>query len=171
MIKSLLAAAALCLILFAPADAAAQTRTRRTTTPQRRRTPTTTTQPGRVNTDVNAARIKLSDQIKTLSRFLYLYGRFSKDLEQVSAQAESSQVAAQTKAALLGNFRNIREGLDQLERQFRFTPGLERPYGLIQGAAQHVENAEQQAAAGQYDRAGRALVELVAQLTDVLLEM
>ena len=170
MIKSLLAAAALCLILFAPLDTAAQTRTRRTTTPQRRRA-STPAQPGRVNSDVNAARIKLSDQIKNLSRFLYLYGRFSKDLEQVSAQAESSQVAAQTKAALLGNFRNIREGLDQLERQFRFTPGLERPYRLIQGAAQHVENAEQQAAAGQYDRAGRALVELVAQLTDVLLEM
>jgi hypothetical protein len=169
MIKSV-PAAALCCLLLLPASAAAQTRSRRTTTtPQKRRT--APAQPGVVNSDVNAARIKLSDQVKNLSRFLYLYGRFSKDLEQVSAQAESSQVAQQTKAALLGNFRNLREGLGQLEAQFRSTRGLERPYQLIQGVARRVEDAEQQASAGQYDRAGRALVDVVAQLTDVLLEM
>lgn len=170
MTKSFTAAAALCLLLLAPSGSAAQTRSRRAASPaaQKRRGAAPV---GRVNTEVNAARIKLSDQIKTLTRFVYLYGRFSKDLEQVSAQAESSDVTAKTRDALLGNFRNIREGLDQLERQFRFTPGLERAYQMLQGSAQRVADAEQQAAAGQFDRAGRALVEVITQLTDVLLEM
>ena len=89
----------------------------------------------------------------------------------MSAQAESAEVARRTKAALLSNFANLRDGLDQLERQFRFTPGLERGYQKLQGVAAKVEQAESLAAANQYDRAGRQLVDVVTQLTDVLLEM
>jgi hypothetical protein len=173
-VKLSAATLAACL-LFASAgaqDASAQTRTRRST-PQRRRstpqrTPTRTTLD---QTQANAARIKLSDQIKNLTRFIYLYGRISKDLETVSAQPGSAEVAKRTKSALLSNFTNLRDGLDQLERQFRFTPGLESSFQKLQGAAAKVEQAESLAAANQYDRAGRQLVEVVTQLTDVLLEM
>ena len=147
--------------------AAAQSRTRRAPA-QRRGTPP---RPTPNQTEINAARIKLSDQIKNLTRFIYLYGRISKDLETVSAQADSGEVARRTKAALLANFTNLRDGLDQLERQFRFAPGLERSYQKLQGAAAKVEQAETLAAANQYDRAGRQLVDVVTQLTDVLLEM
>lgn len=169
--KSTIAAAALCLSLllsFAP-DSRAQTRTRRST-PQRRGS-TAAPKPATDQTQINTARIKLADQIKNLSRFAYLYGRLSKDLENVSTQAESAEVARQTKAALLTNFRNFREGLDLLERDFRFTPGLSRHYQMLQGAAQKVSDAEAQASAGQYDRAGRLILEVVNQLTDVLIEM
>lgn len=161
----------LLLLLFSSAPhAAAQTRTRRTTPPQRRgaaSAPKSTAD----QTQVNAARIKLADQIKNLTRFVYLYGRFSKDLENVSAQAESAEVARRTKAALLTNFANFREGLDLLERDFRFAPGLSRHYAKLQGAAQKISDAEAQANASQYDRAGRSLLDVVNQLTDVLLEM
>jgi hypothetical protein len=159
---------AVCCLLFggfAPA-AHSQSRTRRTPA-QRRPAPRSTLD----QTQANAARIKLSDQIKNLTRFIYLYGRISKDLETVSAQAESAEVARRTKSVLLSNFTNLRDGLDQLERQFRFTPGLERSYQKLQGVAAKVEQAEQLAAANQYDRAGRHLVDVVTQLTDVLLEM
>ena len=160
---------AACLLLVSPAaDAAAQSRTRRT--PAQRRTapaPRATAN----QTQVNAARIKLSDEIKKLTRFIYLYGRISKDLENVSAQAESAEVVKRSKAALLSNFASLRADLDQLERQFRFTPGLERNYQKLQGVAQRVADAESQAAASQYDRAGRLLVDVITQLTDVLLEM
>ena len=171
-VKSNTAAAALCLsllLLSSAPYAAAQTRTRRTTPPKRRST--AAPKPAADQTQVNAARIKLADQIKNLTRFVYLYGRFSKDLENVSAQAESADVARRTKAALLTNFANFREGLDLLERDFRFTPGLSRHYGILQGAAQKVSDAEAQANANQYDRAGRLLLDVVNQLTDVLLEM
>jgi hypothetical protein len=168
-VKPFAAVFAACL-LFAPqgADAAAQSRTRRA--PARRRT-APAPRAAANQTQANAARIKLSDQIKNLTRFIYLYGRISKDLEAVSAQAESAEVARRSKAALLSNFASLRDGLDQLERQFRFTPGLERGYQKLQGAAAGVEQAESLASANQYDRAGRQLVEVVTQLTDVLLEM
>ena len=153
-------------------DAAAQTRSRRTPAQRRGTTqPRTSPRSTLSQTEANAARIKLSDQIKNLTRFVYLYARISKDLETVSGQAESGEVARRTKAALLSNFTNLREGLDQLERQFRFTPGLERSYQKLQGVAARIEQAESLAAANQYDRAGRQLVDVVAQLTDVLLEM
>ena len=161
-------AACLMFAALAPQAAAAQSRTRRAPAQRRGATPPRTTLS---QTQANAARIKLSDQIKNLTRFIYLYGRISKDLETVSAQAESGEVARRTKAALLSNFTNLREGLDQLERQFRFTPGLERSYQKLQGVAARVEQAESLAAANQYDRAGRQLVDVVTQLTDVLLEM
>jgi hypothetical protein len=169
-VKSIAAAAALCLCLSAaPAEAFSQARTRRTTTPQRRRGGPAT--PRLDATQTNAARIKLADQIKTLSRFLYLYGRFSKDLELTGAQSGSSDLAAQTKASLIASLKNVREGLDQLESQFRFTPGLERPYNLLRGAAQRAADAEASATAGRFDQAGRTLVEVVNQLTDVMIEM
>ena len=162
---------AACVLLAPPcADAAsAQTRSRRTSTQRRG----TATQPRTTldQTRANAARIKLSDQIKNLTRFIYLYGRISKDLETVSSQAESAEVARRTKSILLSNFANLREGFDQLERQFRFTPGLERNYQKLQGVAQRIADAESQVSAGQYDRAGKLLVDVVTQLTDVLVEM
>lgn len=169
--KSLAAATALCLCLVAaPTVAFSQPRARRTPpTPQRKRGATPT--PRLDATQTNAARIKLADQIKTLSRFLYLYGRFSKDLELTGAQSGSSDLAAQTKASLIASLKNVRQGLDQLESQFRFTPGLERPYNLLRGAAQHAADAEASATAGRFDQAGRTLVEVVTQLTDVLIEM
>jgi len=170
-VKSIIAAACLSslLLLSSAPPAAAQSRTRRTPTPKRGSTAaskSTTDQ-----TQVNAARIKLADQIKNLTRFVYLYGRFSKDLENVSAQTESADVARRTKAALLTNFANFREGLDTLEKDFRFAPGLARHYGMLQGAARKVSDAEAQASANQYDRAGRLLLDVVNQLTDVLVEM
>lgn len=162
-------AACLTFAALGPDAAAAQSRTRRA--PAQRRGTTAQPRSTLSQTQANAARIKLSDQIKNLTRFIYLYGRISKDLETVSAQTESAEVARRTKAALLSNFANLREGLDQLERQFRFTPGLEHSYQKLQGAAARVEQAESLAAANQYDRAGRQLVDVVTQLTDVLLEM
>ncbi|HEY9284240.1 MAG TPA: hypothetical protein VIP46_12370, partial [Pyrinomonadaceae bacterium] len=139
---------------------------------QRRGTPSRT-QPRTTldQTQANAARIKLSDEIKKLARFVYLYGRISKDLETVSAQSDSADVARRTRAALLTNFAPLRDDLDQLERQFRFTRGLEGSYQKLQGVAAKVEQAESQVSAGQYDRAGKLLVDVVTQLTDVLLEM
>jgi hypothetical protein len=158
-------------LLFASqaADSAAQTRSRRTS-PQRRG-PATQPRTTLNQTQANAARIKLSDQIKNLTRFIYLYGRISKDLETVSTQAGSAEVARRTKDILLSNFANLRDGLDQLERQFRFTPGLERNYQKLQGVAQRVADAESQVSASRYDQAGKMLVDVVSQLTDVLLEM
>jgi hypothetical protein len=168
-VKSLIGALTICMLL-SPALGLAQTRTRRTTT-QKRRTSTSASSSSRPDSAQAAtARIKLGDQIKNLTRFVYLYGRISKDLELVGGQVETSD-AARTRGALTQNLRNIREGLDQLEAQFRLTPGLERHYTRLRGVAQRAEDAENMAASNRLDQAGRTLLDVIYQLTDVLLEM
>lgn len=168
--KSFIAALTVCLLLLSSQAADAQTRRRRTNTPQRR-TPASSSASRLGTTQANAARIRLGDQIKNLTRFIYLYGRFSKDLELTGAQAEASANADRTKAALIDSLRNVREGLDQLEAQFRLTPGLESQYRRLSGVARTAEEAENRVAANQLDQAGRMLIEVVNKLTDVLLDM
>ena len=156
----------------------AQTRGRRVATPQRRRSPTTRRSPStRDPQAVVAARVRVADQIKNLTRFLYVYGRLSKDFEGSEAQlrgGDSAQAAAlsnRTRAGLRDSLRNVREGLDRLEVYFRTTPGLEGYYRRVAGVAAAAAAAEDSAAANQLDAAGRSLIQVVYQLTDVLLEL
>jgi len=106
-----------------------------------------------------------------MTRFLYLYGRLSKDLELTAAQTGSADAANQAKSGLIDNVRAMRDRLDQLESQFRFTQGLERQYQTLQGVSAKADQAAQLVSAGRYDQAGRTLLDITTQLTDVLLEM
>ena len=65
----------------------------------------------------------------------------------------------------------MREGLDQLEIFFRSTPDLEQYYLKLAGSAAGAATAEDQAAAGHFDQAGRTMLGVVNRLTDVLLAM
>ncbi|MCA1817344.1 MAG: hypothetical protein LC746_13305 [Acidobacteria bacterium] len=174
-IKLLVAAGlALSLLTLAPPRANAQARTRRSSSSssqKKRRTSSSSPTTGADSTTVNAARIKLADRVKTLSQFLYIYGRLSKDLELSGAQSSASGGDDRSKAAVLASVRNVRAGLDDLASQFRSTPGLERQSGELTAAARRAADAESAAAAGQYHQAGLALVEVVKQLTDVLVDM
>ena len=165
--KSFIATATICLLLILPASAAAQTRTRRSA-PQKKRT--TTTSPLDM-TRFNAQRIELAGVSKDLTRFLYLYGRLSKDLELTGAQTESSDAANRTRSGLISSVNAMRDRLDQLESHFRFTKGLEGQYRMLQGISGRADEAAQSVNSGQYDRAGRTLLEIATQLTDVLIDM
>ncbi|HEX8636299.1 MAG TPA: hypothetical protein VF703_19415 [Pyrinomonadaceae bacterium] len=171
-----------CLLLLLPfADAAAQSRQRRTNQPRRPAAATTRARrPTTASTStLNEARIRLADELKTLTRFLYLYGRTSVGVESNEKQArEGGDVSPQAQAILdrsrttvLGSLGNIRDRLDKLELYFRTTPGLERHFTRLSGVAASAANAEQRANAGQLDAAGRALIEVANQLADVLLDM
>jgi len=173
-VKSRIAAAAVCLsisalIFSAAVPSQAQTRNRRTSTPQRRRPASPSA--GLAATRFNAQRLELAGLSKDLTRFLYLYGRVSKDLELTAAQAESGDVAGPTKARLLQSVTDMRDRLDQLEGRFRFTKGLESQYRSLQGVSRQAETAAQNVSADRYDQAGRILLEVSNKLTDVLLEM
>ncbi|HEX3559180.1 MAG TPA: hypothetical protein VHU19_08245 [Pyrinomonadaceae bacterium] len=166
--KTFIAAAIACLLLTF--SASAQTRTRRTSAPQKRRT--TSTQSSRLDaTRFNAQRLEIAGLSKDLTRFLYLYGRLSKDLELTGAQAESADAANKTKAGLIDSVHAMRDRLDQLESHFRFAQGLEHQYQMLQGVSGRADEAAQSVSANQYDRAGRTLLDIATQLTDVLLEM
>jgi hypothetical protein len=169
-VKPLIAKAAVCLLLIAcaAADAPAQSRTRRST-PQRRRAPASASRLDQ--TRFNAQRLELAGLSKDLTRFLYLYGRLSKDLELTGAQSGSADAANQTKAGLIRSIGDMRDRLDQLEGHFRFEASLRTQYQTLQGVSASADQAAQQAAANRFDQAGRTLLEVANKLTDVLVEM
>ncbi len=121
---------------------------------------------------------KVADQLKILTRFLYVLGGVAKGIEQVDEAARKNEASPaalqqneQNKATVKTSLRNVREGLDALEIYFRSTPGLQSYYLKLAGSASGAADAEAQAAAGQFDHSGRTLLNVVNRLTDVLLIM
>lgn len=163
--KPLIATLAAGLLLSAPA--AAQTRTRRSTPQRRAPAPATRLDQAKLNT----IRLALNAQVKDLTRFLYLYGRVSKDLELTGAQATSTDVAAKGRASVVQSIRDLRDRLDNLEGQFRFAKGLETKYRLVQGVSRRADEAARLAEGGRFDQAGRVLVEISNQLADAMIEL
>ena len=166
--KRFIAAATACLILILPFSASAQTRTRRSSSSQRR---TTSKSPGLEATRFNAQRLELAGLSKDMTRFLYLYGRLSKDIELTGAQSESADAANKTKAGLIDSVNAMRDRLNQLESHFRFAQGLEHQYQMLQGVSARADEAARDVSAGRYAPAGRTLLDIATQLTDVLTEM
>lgn len=155
---------------------AAQTRNRRTTSPQRRRAPAASQ---RAASDAVAlGRLKVAEKIKVISEFLYVYGGVANQVEVTETQAREAgapadlrALAERSRGALRRNMTAVRDGLDQLELEFRTTPELERFYDRIAGVAAGAADAEELVAAGQVKPAGRKLLQVVNQLTDALAAM
>ncbi len=127
---------------------------------------------------VHAGATRVADQTKNLTRFIFLLGGVAKGIEQTDVviqrnEASPAMVEQQrrNKETVTSSLRGVREGLDRLEIDFRTTPELQRYYISLAGVASGAANAEDLAAANQYDKAGRALLDVVNRLTDVLLEM
>jgi hypothetical protein len=156
--------------ILLPGTALAQTRGRKST--PARSTPISISDKRRVG-----AR-RIADQIKTLSQFIYVLGGVAKGLEGVDDAARRNEAppaileqAKQNKLTVRASIRKVREGLDQLESDFSSTTELRGYYTRLAGVAAGAAAAEELAAANQFDRAGRKLLEVVNRLTDVLLEM
>jgi hypothetical protein len=164
-------------LLFSPVPLLAQGRQRTTS----RRSTQKSSRPDTSQRTVDArsdGASRVADQIKTLTRFLYLLGGVSRGIEaadDAARRGESSPAVMEktekSKATVKTSLENVREGLDKLEIDFRTTPELQRYYIKLAGVAAGAANAEDQAGAGHYDQAGRALLDVVNRLTDVLLEM
>jgi hypothetical protein len=159
-------------VLLSPVTSFAQTRKRSTTKSSRSSATSQTSDVQR-----NGAQ-RVADQIKVLTRFIYLLGGVAKGLEGVDDAARRNEAspaileqAARNKNTVRTSIQNVREGMDKLEIDFRATPELQRYYIKLAGVAAGAANAEEQAAANQFDKAGRTLLDVVSHLTDVLLEM
>jgi hypothetical protein len=156
-----------------PISLSAQTRRRSTTKPR-----STAGAPQRSSEARIAGATRVADQIKTLTKFIYLLGGVAKGIEAVDEAARRNeaspavlQQAQQNKNTVKTSLQNVREGLDKLEVDFRNTPELQPYYIKLAGVAAGAADAEQQAAANQFDRAGRSMLNVVNRLTDVLLSM
>lgn len=163
--------AILTILIVIPISASAQTRRRSSSRPAG-------TTADRAVVVRNSGALRVADQIKVLSRFIYLLGGVAKGLENVDEAARRNeaspavlQQAEQNKATVRTSIRNVREGLDKLEVDFRATPELQPYYIKLAGSAAGAATAEQQAANNQFDASGRTLLTVINRLTDVLLIM
>ena len=149
--------------------------TRRRSTPRTPSASTTATKAAEVQ---RQGASQIAEQIKNLTRFVYLLGGAVKGIEAqdeaIRRREASPAIEEQTrrnKQSIRTSIQGVKDGLDKLELQFRTTPELNRYYISLAGVAAKAAAAEEQAAANQFDLAGRALIEAVNRLTDVLKEM
>jgi len=168
----LVATTLITLTLLAPSTAFSQTRNRSTS----RQKPSATTASQRVAQVRTQGATRIADQIKNLSRFMYLLGGVTSSIAAVEDAARQSGASPadqtqQSRAQVRATIQNIREGLDKLEIDFRATPELQPYYIKLAGVAAGAAAAEERAAANQFDAAGRQLLNVVNRLTDVLLLM
>jgi len=134
---------------------------------------------------IETARTEVASQIKTLSRFLYLYGRVSKTLDDVTAEARAtateaaregvgtrgvSQAVERNRQQIKNNFAGVRAGVDALDSRFAGIPELARARGELTNARLAAQEAEALVGRDRYDDAGRRLLDTVASLTTVLQE-
>ncbi len=150
---------------------------------QKRKTParkTTVTSTGKAGSlpIVRESAQRLAEHIKTLTKFLFLLGGVSKGIESADAAIQagetSSTIVEQTQRSKLtvrNSIMSLREQLDQVELDFRLKPELQPYYTKLAGVANGAATAEDEAAAGQFDKAGRTLLTVVNRLADVLVEM
>jgi hypothetical protein len=126
----------------------------------------------------SAGATRVADQIKFLTKFIYVLGGATSNIAAVDESVKRNQAppdAAEknqlAKTQVRNSIQGFREALDKLEIDFRATPELQPYYIKLAGVAAGAANAEQQAAANQFDAAGRSLLGVVNRLTDVLLAM
>ena len=121
---------------------------------------------------------RVAEQIKFLTRFIYLLGGVTSGIAAVDEAARRNEASPalvqqnqQSKARVRSSIQGFRESLDKLEIDFRATPELQPYYIKLAGVAAGAATAEEQAAASQFDRAGRSLLDVINRLTDVLVIM
>jgi hypothetical protein len=163
----------LAAILVAPVAALGQTRKR--TTPKPKPAPTATQ---RVSAARTAGATKVADQIKFMTRFIYLLGGVASGIASVDEAARRNEASPeliqsnqQSKVTVKTSIQGFRESLDRLEIEFRASPDLQPYYIKLAGSAAGAAKAEELAAANQFDGSGRTLLTVINRLTDVLLIM
>ena len=156
-----------CLLMLMAANAFGQTR-RRTTSKGARASSTKNQSPASASIQTVAAR--LAEHIKSLGKFLYLYGPVSKELASTDTSA-ASETMRQNRVKLGDAFRNYRVQMDELETTFSTSAQLRKYYPRLLGVAASASRGEDLVTAGRYDEAGRSLLDVMNRLTDVLVEM
>jgi hypothetical protein len=163
------------VVLLTPATAFSQTRNRSSAKPK---TTPAQTQARALSQARTAGATRVAEQIKFLTRFIYLLGGVTSGIAAVDEAARRNEASPallqqnqQSKARVRSSIQGFRETLDKLEIDFRNTPELQPYYIQLAGVAAGAATAEEQAAANQFDAAGRTLLNVISRLTDVLVVM
>ena len=117
----------------------------------------------------------MADQIKHLTRFIYVLGSVTSGIAAADEAARRNEgnpaLVQESRAKVKSSIAAFRESLDRLEIEFRATPELQPYYIKLAGVAAGAATAEQEAAANRFDASGRSLLNVVGRLADVLVVM
>ena len=162
-------------VVLSAAPAFTQTRSRSSARPK---TSSATAAAQKTSQARTAGATRVADQIKFLTRFVYLLGGAASGIAAVDEAAKRNEASPallqknqQSKATVKTSIQGFRESLDKLEIDFRTQAELQPYYIKLAGVADGAATAEQQAAANQFDAAGRSLLNVISRLTDVLVIM
>lgn len=162
-------------LVSAPDTVSAQKKSTRT---QRKPSAKPTPEPTPTPTNLSAEAAQVAEQVRLITRFIYVYGKVANGLEWAEEQGRQGEVASavvtknqQSKDAVVNNIRGLRTGLGNLVARFQSNPRLQVQYLKISYAAEAVTNAERLAASGRFDEAGKSLVTAVERLTEVMLAL
>lgn len=137
----------------------------------------------KANNAVNATAVKdeaqiVSNQIKNLAQFIFVYGSSLTRIQVIDENAKQGKLSESArkqseggKQGLILTIRTFKNAMLKLEDEFRQNPAL-RPYLLqLTGVGETTATADEQATKGQFEQAGRTLLEVLNQLTDTLQAM
>jgi len=118
---------------------------------------------------------KASNQLKNLTKFVFLLGGIASGIEDADSLIKSGKASrtlidqnSQNKQRVIANLSALRAGLADLEIEFRTKTSL-RPYLLyIDGISGLAAESEQQASEGRLTDAGKTLLIVAERLTDAL---
>lgn len=158
----------LAVVCSFPLASVAQKKTRRSV-PAPKPTPTP---------DLKVEAGQLAEQIKNFSKFIYIYGKVVNGFELADEQARTGKMTPaataknrESKEALITNIRNLKTGVENLTQSFRNNSRLQVQALKLSFAIDAARDAEQLAAAGRYDEAGKSLVTVIERLADTMLAM
>lgn len=137
--------------------------------------PTTTTTNNNNAAEIKDGAMKVSTQIKNVSKYLYLLGTIAQGIEDIDRDTKASQAAkdknTKNKQAVLQTIRNLRAGIAALEVEFRTKPSLKNYNLQIQGISDLCGESEDLATTGKFLDSGRPLLLVIEKLSDTLVAM
>ncbi len=142
-----IAIASLTATLIIPTVALGQTRNRSTARPK---TPAATSTQ-RSSQAKNAGATRVAEQIKFLTKFIYVLGKVTSGIAAVDEAARRNEASPavitqnqESKARVKTSIMGFRESLDKLEIDFRSTPELQPYYIKLAGVAAGAAAAERE---------------------------
>lgn len=126
---------------------------------------------------LKTAATQVAEQLKLVTRFVYLYGKIANGLEFADEKTKTGETKPEVTAknqqaarAVVASISGLKAGIDKVALTLKADDRLQVHYLKLTSATDAISNAEQLAAAGRFDEAGKALVVAVEKLADWLNE-
>jgi hypothetical protein len=168
---TLLVMISLALIIVLSVSSSAQKK------PTKRRPAKPTPTPAPV-VDMRTEAAQVADQIKNVTKFLYIYGKVQNSLEIADEQLKRGQADPKvvadnkkSKDALVVNINGLRAGLNNILKTWEGNNKMQVQSLRLVKASDAIAAAEQLAAASRYKEAADALVIAVERMTDTMIAM